>query len=278
MRWLRGIVCAAGLMGIINSPLRASITFGLQVIEASSGIFTPNSAQVNNLGDTVTMQIYTAIANNDNNQYDDAIAIAKYGFQSTTNTLGGVQGTFGNMTFNTPLVSPTVSSIGVETDGQDVGNTSPGSDPLSNSFWSNSNSATSLAQIAFGPTEVWGDGSHATSNGIGAPTTFIFGTITWTASSIAPGFATVTYQMPRPIGGIVNRTDDSYYQDVGVNNTNPNPDVVSDTVAAGQLPGSDVIFVPGVIISVPEPVDIGLLSFGICCLAIRARKTASPAI
>ena len=151
MRHIKSLLLGVALLAISAMPLQASITFGLKVIGASSGSFTPTTASITNIGDTVTLQIYAIIDNNDNNSNDEAFSLAKYGFQSTTTGIGDTQGTFGPVTFNNAVVNPAFCTQAVETNGEDVGNTTPNSDPLTNSSWSNSNSNTSFAQFSTGP-------------------------------------------------------------------------------------------------------------------------------
>jgi len=234
-----------------------------------------------NVGDTVNLQFYAAVGNNDNNNFDDAIGLIKYGFQSTSSSVGAVQGTFGALTFNTQPGGPVnaaLSSVGVETNGQAVGDITPNGDPLSNSFWANSLNNTAIASITTGTNPYWWDGpiqpaSPSGSNNNPSPSDFILGTITWTATSVNYGNANVSYELPAVnVGTSANKTMTAYIEDAGQGNANPvfYPGREFD----GVLP-SDLTLAPGVVITaVPEPAGLGILGIGLMALGMRGRRQA----
>jgi hypothetical protein len=241
-------------------------------------------------GDKVVMDIYASIQQSDGNQADDGFYLYKPAFYSETSAVGGTQGIFNNggstspnITYNTSVIYPATSQAGVEFDDTDPGVFTTGGDPLTNTAQQGDANGRAnpgndtLLQFSTGLDPTWGDGSNqntipSTVISSTNPTQFLLGTITWTATSVAPALDAVQILAQPGLGGgsAANQIVAYYYSDAtSVGQRSGYPPSVGLYKEMGTA--TNLLSGPPVVI-VPEPTSLGIVAMGISILGVRVRR------
>jgi len=257
---LGAFALAAAMMAV--SANAALITYGIRAIGVTGQAILNSGTDVTvqNAGDTVILQIYADITNNDGNAQNDGFINASTAILSKENAGGVNQGNLGNGAVG----NGTYIALGSQMAG--ATSVQPAQAVLDGGGLDlGANTGTSGYAVFGGtnaPAETFGTGP---TTGAPAITEFILGTTTWTTTTAGNNgvidFSTVQLNLLEAAGASGAKFN---FENDGSSHSLHGSDA---NIALG---GGVIIHAP-----VPEPATIGILGMALAGLALRRRRNVA---